>query len=134
MEEHMVKIKNNLIVPQDRKIIYDDKGRTHKYFKVGDQVLLKVKAKRSSLKLRNYSKMIAHYCGPFEILERIGHVSYKLALPTYMCINNVFHVSLLKKYVPNANNVIDCNLIQVDQEGYFKVQLMCILDQKVKLL
>ena len=40
-----------------------------------------------------------------------------LALPTSMCIHNVLHVSLLKKYVPDANHVIDWNVIQVEQEG-----------------
>jgi hypothetical protein len=51
-----------------------------------------------------------------------------------MCIHNVFHVSFLKKYVPDANHVIDWNVIQVEQEGDFRVQSVCILDQKVKQL
>jgi hypothetical protein len=72
MEEQMVKIKQNLKASQDRKKIYADKGRTHREFKVGDHVFLKVKAKRSSLKLGNCSKLATRYCGPFEILERIG--------------------------------------------------------------
>jgi hypothetical protein len=63
---------------------------------VGDHVLLKVKANKSSLKLGNCSKLATHFCGPFEILERIGHVAYMLALLASMCIHNVFHVSLLK--------------------------------------
>jgi hypothetical protein len=45
-----------------------------------------------------------------------------LALPASMCIHNVFHVSFLKKYVPDANHVIDWNVIQVEQEGDFQVQ------------
>jgi hypothetical protein len=87
---------------------------------VGDHVFLKVKAKRSSQKLGNCSKLVARYCGPFEILERIGPVAYMLSLPTSMCIHNVFHVSFLKKYVPDANHVIDWNVIQVEHEGTFK--------------
>jgi hypothetical protein len=47
MEEKMLKIKQNLKVSQDRKKIYDDKGRTHREFKVRDYVLLKVKANRN---------------------------------------------------------------------------------------
>jgi hypothetical protein len=88
---------------------------------VGDHVLLKVKAKRSSLKLGNCSKLVGRYYGSFEILERIGHVAYMLALPASMCIHNVFHVSFLKKYVPDANHVIDWNVIQVEQEYDFQV-------------
>ena len=64
----MLKIKNNLKVAQDKKKNYVDKGRTHKEFKVGDHVFLKVKGNRSSLKLGNCSKLAASYCGPFEIL------------------------------------------------------------------
>jgi len=80
------------------------------------------------------SKLATRYCGPFEILERIGIVAYILAILASICIHNIFHVSLLKKYVPDANHVIDWNVIQVDQEGEFQVQPMCILDQKIKFL
>jgi hypothetical protein len=87
-----------------------------------------VKANISSLKLGNGSKLEARYCGSFEILERIGPVAYMLALPAYMSIHNVFHVSLLKKYIPDANHVIDWNVIQVEQERTFQVHLVRILD------
>jgi hypothetical protein len=83
----------------------------HREFKVGDHVFLKVKAKKGSLKLGNCSKLVARYCGLFEILERIGPVAYMIALPASMYVHNVFHVSLLKKYIPDANHVIDWNVI-----------------------
>jgi hypothetical protein len=134
MEEQMLKIKQNLNDAQERKKSYADKGRTHKEFKVGDHVFLKVKANKSSLKLGNCLKLAAHFCGPFEILERIGPVTYMLALPASMSIHNVFHVSLLKKYIPVANHVIDWNVIQVEQEGTFQVHPVCILDRKIKQL
>jgi hypothetical protein len=95
-------------------------GITHRDFKVGDHVFLKVKAKRISLKLGNYSKLVVRYCVPLEILERIGHVAYILTLPASMCIHNVFYVSLLKNYEPDVNHVIDWNVIQVEQEGEFR--------------
>jgi hypothetical protein len=49
-----------------------------------------------------------------------------------MCIHNVLHVSLLKNYVPDANHVIDWNVIQVEKEGDFQVHTVCILDRKIK--
>jgi hypothetical protein len=96
---------------QDKQKIYADKGRTHREFKVGDHVFLKVKDNKSSLKLGSYSKLVARYCGPFEILERIGQIAYLFALPASMTIHNVFHVSLLKKYIHDVNHVIDWNVI-----------------------
>ena len=70
----------------------------------------------------------------FKVLKKIGLVAYMMALPTSLSIHNVFHVSLLKKYVPDANHVIDWNVIQVEKEGNFRVQPVCILDRKVKKL
>jgi hypothetical protein len=117
MEDQMIKIKRNLKVAQDRQKSYADSNITHREFKVGDHVFLKVKTNRSSLKLGSCAKLAARFCGPFEILERIGPVAYMLALPASMTVHNVFHVSLLKKYVPDANHVIDWNVIQVEPEG-----------------
>jgi hypothetical protein len=134
MEEKMVKIKHNLKVAQDMKKSCADKGRIHREIKVGDHVFFKVKARSSSLKLGNCSKMVAHYCGTFEILERIGLVAYIVSFPASLSIHNVFHVYLLKKYILDANHVIDWNVIQVEQEGDFRVQPVCILDRKFKML
>jgi hypothetical protein len=101
---------------------------------VGDHVFLMVKANRSSLKLGNCSNLASRYCGPFEILERIGSIAHMISLPASMYIHNVFHVSFLKKYIPDANHVIDWNVIQVEKEIIFHVHLVHILDQKIKQL
>ena len=71
---------------------------------------LKVKARRSSLNIGICAKLAPRFYGPFEILARIGPVAYQLALPANMKIRNVFHVSLLKKYVHDPNHMIDWNM------------------------
>jgi hypothetical protein len=81
--------------------------------------MLKVNPKKSSLKLGNCTKMATRYCGPFEILNRIGLVAYMLALPVSMKVHNVFHVSLLQKYSHDPDHVFDLHLIQVETEGEF---------------
>ena len=134
MEDERIKIKQNLKVSQDRHKSYFDKNITHREFKVGDQVFLKVKANRSSLKLGSCAKLETRFCGPFEILERIGPVAYMLSLPASMTVHNVFHVSFLNKYTPYPNHVIDWNVIQVEQEGVLQVHHVCILDWKRKQL
>jgi hypothetical protein len=42
-----------------------------------------------------------------------------ITLHAYMSIHNVLHVSFLKKYIPDGNNVINWNVIQVEQEISF---------------
>jgi hypothetical protein len=121
-------LEKKLKVVQDQKRSYVDKKITNREFKVGEHVFLKVKSKRSSLKLGSCPKLAARYCGPFGILERIGRVAYMLALPASMRIHNMFHVSLLKRYVPDPNHVIDWNLIQVEHGGDFRVERMHIMD------
>jgi hypothetical protein len=74
-------------------------------------------------------KIVAKSFGPFEILDIIALVSYLLTIHASMNVYNVFNVSLLKKYVHDANQVIDWNLIQVEIEGDFQVQPMNILER-----
>jgi hypothetical protein len=57
-----------------------------------------------------------------------------LALPASMTIHNLFHVSLLKKYVPDANHVIDWTVIQVEPKSVLQVHPIRILDRKNKQL
>jgi hypothetical protein len=71
MEEKMVKIKHNLKVPHDKKKSYADKNMPYMEFKEGNHVFLKLKAKRSSLRLRSFPKLAARYYGSFETLEKI---------------------------------------------------------------
>ena len=73
-------------------------------FSVGDHVYLRVRARKSFLKLGICAKLSPRYCG-FEVLERIGLVAYRNALPTSTRAHNVFHVSLLKKYVHDGKTI-----------------------------
>ena len=73
---------------------------------------LSITPKKISLKLDSCTKLSAILCGPFEILDKIGPVTYMLALPISMNVHNVYHVSFLKKYVHDPNHVIDWHLIQ----------------------
>jgi hypothetical protein len=130
----VVKIKHNLKVAQDRQKFYADKNMTAKEFKVGEHVLLKVNPKKISLKLGSCTKLAARFCGPFEILDRIGPVAYMLSFSASMNVHNVFHVYLLKKYVHEPNHVIDWHLIQVETKGYFQVHPVQVLDRMVKML
>ena len=64
---------------------------------MGEHVFIKVRPKKISLKLRSCAKLAPRYCGPFEILSRMGQVAYQLALLPNLKVHNVFHISVLKK-------------------------------------
>ena len=72
-----------------------------------DHVYLRVREKKSSLKLRSCAKLSPRYCGPFDVLEKIRPFSYRLAFPASTRSHDVFHVSLIKKYVHDRNHVIN---------------------------
>jgi hypothetical protein len=80
------------------------------------------------------AKLSPRYCGPFEVLERIGQVTYKLALPLVVRAHNVFHVYFLKKYVHDPNHVIDWIPIQVELEGELYLEPKCILERRETML
>ena len=103
----------------------------HKEFIVGDHVYLRVRPRKSSLKLGSCAKLSPRYCGSFEVLERIGSIAYRLAFPASTRAHNVFHVSLLKKYVHDPNHLINWYVIQVETEGEFQTKKLCILNKKV---
>jgi hypothetical protein len=75
MEKYIVHIRKNIKITHDREKSYVDSKRTPREFKIGDHVYLRVKPKRTYLKMGMCAKLDARYCGPFEILERIGPVA-----------------------------------------------------------
>jgi hypothetical protein len=130
MEQQVIQIRKNLKIAQDRKKRYVDKKRTPREFKTGDHVYLRVRPRKSSLRMGACAKLAPRYCGPFEVLDRLGPVAYRLAVPSTVKAHNVFHVSLLKKYVHDSNHIIDWSVIQVEPKGEFLPKRQCILDRK----
>ena len=111
MEQEVAKIRQSLKTIQDRQKSYADKHRVHRGFSVGDHVYLRVRPRKSSLKLGSCAKLSPRYCGSFEVLERIGLVSYRLAFPASTTAHNIFDVSLIKNYVHDPNHVINRDVI-----------------------
>ena len=100
-------IRQNIRIAQDRQKSYADSKRSQRLFEVGDRVFLRVKPKRSSLSLGKYKKLSARYCGPFLITRKINDQAYELQLPFEIKVHIVFHISLLKKYIPDPSHVLD---------------------------
>ena len=81
MGEKMNMMNQHLKIAYEKHKSYLDKCITFKEFKVGEHVLLKVKAKKSYLNLGSYKKLTSRYCDPFEIFIMIGYLAYELGLP-----------------------------------------------------
>ena len=85
--------------------------------------------KRRMVRFDKHRKLSPRFIGPFKILERVGTVAYRLALPPSMSgVHEVFHVSMLRKYTPDPAHVVDWGQIEVDTDGTFEEGPVCILD------
>eukprot|EP00253_Pinus_taeda_P029642 PITA_29642 len=86
----------------------------------GYKVYLRIKLKKISLWIGSCAKMVPRFYGPFNIIERIGSISYQLALPSIGKVYDVLHVSLLKKYLKDVDHVIQLSVLQVEPNGQFQ--------------
>ena len=87
--------------------------------------------KRGVVRFGKRGKLSPRFVGPFEILERIGTVAYRLALPPSMsCVHEVFQVSMLQKYTPDPAHVVDWGQLEVDTNGTFEEGPVCIVDSR----
>ena len=94
-------IKKRLKTTQSRQKSYTDNRRRNLEFKVGDNVFLKVLPMKSVMRFGRKGKLSPRFVGPFEILERVGTLAYKVALPPSLSkIHNVFHISNLMELKP----------------------------------
>ncbi|KAK8461894.1 hypothetical protein SEVIR_1G109033v4 [Setaria viridis] len=83
-----------------------DKNRTDRTFELGEYVYLKVKPYvQTSLAARSSNNLSFRYFGPYQIIDKIGEVAYKLKLPDGCTVHPVFHVLLLKKAVHHSTLV-----------------------------
>ena len=113
--ENVSLIRQRLLMAQSRQKSYADARRRPLEFEVGDHVFFKVMPKRGVVKFGKRGKLSPRFIGPFEILERVGTVAYRLALPPSMSgVHEVFHVSMLRKYAPYPTHVVDWGQIEID--------------------
>ena len=120
---------------QDRQKKYADNRRRPLEFEVGDHVFLKVSPTRGVVRFGLRGKLNPRYIGPFEVLQRIGDVAYRIALPPELPnINNTFHVSVLRQYMSDPTHVIQYAPLELKEDLTYKVVPIGILGKKQKVL
>ena len=93
-------LRQKLLKAQEcMKAIMDGHRRDHE-FHIGDWVLVKLwPYRQTTVSGVAHSKLAKRFYGPFQIIERMGPVAYKLALPEHSCIHPIFHCSILKPFI-----------------------------------
>ncbi|KAL0544475.1 hypothetical protein IC582_019591 [Cucumis melo] len=133
--EAIQKIRSRMHTAQSRQKSYADVRRKDLEFEVGDKVFLKVAPMRGVLRFERRGKLSPRFVGPFEILERIGPVAYRLALPPSLStVHDVFHVSMSRKYVPDPSHVVDYEPLEIDENLSYAEQPVEVLAREVKTL
>ena len=128
-------IRKRLFTAQSRQKSYADNQKRELEIQVGNHVLLKVSPTKGVMRFGVRGKLSPRYVGPFEILEKIGAVAYRLALPPSLAgVHNVFHVSMLRKYVPDPNHVVELGPLQFREDLSYEEQPVKVVDRKEQVL
>ena len=130
MEEKVLIIKQRLKASSDRQRSYANLKRKDIEFEVEDKVFLKVSPWKKILRFGRKGKLSPRFICPYEILERVGPVAYRLALPLELIkLHDVFHVSMLRRYRYDTSHILP-----VQEDFTFDEEPKAILDREIRQL
>ncbi|XP_027368371.1 uncharacterized protein LOC113874343 [Abrus precatorius] len=133
--EKVKMIQEKMRTAQSRQKSYYDRRRKPLEFQTGDHVFLRVIPITGVGRVMKSRKLTPKFIGPYQILKKIGLVAYQIALPPFLSnLHNVFHVSQLRKYVPNPSHIIEPDIIQLKDNLTYETSPVRIVDQQVKQL
>ena len=128
-------VKQRMKAAQDRQKSYFDRHRREMVYEVGDRVFLKVSPWRGVMRFGRHGKLAPRYIGPYEILERIGPLAYRLALPAELArLHDVFHVSMLRRYRSDPSHIIPEPEIEISENLSYPEEPVEILGRQVRRL
>jgi len=128
-------IREKMKSSQSRQKSYHDKIRKDLEFQEGDHVFLKVTPITGVGRALKSKKLTSKFMGPYQISERIGVAAYRVALPPHLAnLHDVFHVSQLRKYIPDPSHVIPLDDVQVRENLTVETLPLRVDDRKVKQL
>ncbi|GKE24015.1 putative reverse transcriptase domain-containing protein, partial [Tanacetum coccineum] len=131
--EKISQIKDRLKAARERQKSYDDKRRKPLEFSVGDYVLLKVSPRKGVVRFRKKRKLAPRFVRPFEIIEKVGPVAYRLDfLEELNGVHDTFHVLNLKKCLADPTLKVPLDEIRVDAKLNFVEEPVEILEKEFK--
>ena len=125
----LARAKQSILAAQSRMKSFADQKRRDVSFAKGEKVLLSTQ----NFKLANPGtrKLLPKWVGPFEVIEPVGKVAYKLKLPPNLKMHNVFHVNLVKPYRNDGRVQPPPPPIEIDDSLEYEVERV-LDDRKVK--
>ena len=120
---------------QSRQKSYADRRRRPLEFEPGEKVFLKISPTKGITRFRKRGKLNPRFIGPFEVLERVGKVAYRLALPPSLSgVHDIFHVSMLRKYIADPSHILRYPEVEVTPDLRQEVEPERILESSEKEL
>ena len=96
-------------------------------------MFLKVAPMRGVLRFGKKGKLSPRFIGPFDILERVGAVAYRIALPLNLAaVHNVVHIPMLRKYTLNPTHVIEHEMLPFREHLSYEEKPIRLLAQDTR--
>ena len=134
-KEKVKMIKERLKVATNRHKSYANMKRKDIRYEIGEKVFLKVSPWKKVMRFGKNDKLSPRFIGPNEVIEKVGPVAYRLALPPDLeKIHNVFHVSMLRRYRSDSSHVVSSETIELRPNLTYEEEPVEILAREVKEL
>ena len=134
-EEKVKMIRKRLKVANDRQKSYADMKRKYIRYEIGEKVFLKVSPWRKVMRFGKNGKLSPRFIGLYEVIEQVGPVAYRLALPLELeKIHSVFHVFMLRRYRSDLSHVVATETIELRPDLTYEEEPVEILAREVKEL
>ena len=128
-------VRDNLKTARDRHKSYADNRRRDLQFEIGDRVFLKISPWKGFFRFGKRGKLSPRFIGPYEIVSKVGPVSNKLKLLLELSrIHDTFHVSMLRKCIPDPSHVLRELPVQLKENMTYEERLVQIVDHKEQVL
>ena len=134
-KEKVKMIRERLKVANDRQKSYAVMKRKNIRYEIGKTVFLKVSPWKKVMRLGKKDKFSPRFISPYEVIEKVGPMAYRLALPPNLeKICNLFHVSMLWRYRSDPSHVVSSDTIELRPDLTYEEEPVEILAWEVKEL